>query len=319
MIEARVQGAHEARIESWLAWKRLATPFNLAMSLMLAALLLADAVLSKTAHLSGLSVFFGIWPSMLLLIGCLCYCVLRPLPKLIESVELIVQALLLNNLLSPIILIAGRSPRPLVDRGLHAIDASMGFSTESMVHIASRSPAINVILILAYPALGPMVIAAILALPFLGFAQAARRYVLGAALAVILTAGLFALWPAAGPWTTEKIEPTKEQSEVTSYLMRLKSSAPAEVDLKDAAIVSFPSFHVALALLTAAALGSFRRLRVWVWSLTVLICLSTITTGWHYGIDVIGGVAVALVSFALARRIVGEPEESNLQSGTAAG
>jgi membrane-associated phospholipid phosphatase len=34
--------------------------------------------------------------------------------------------------------------------------------------------------------------------------------------------------------------------------------------------------------------------------LTVLVCLSTITTGWHYGIDVLGGLAVAAVSIALA-------------------
>lgn len=314
MIGARVQGVYGARIGSLLASERLATPFNLAMGIMLAALLFADAVLSSAVHLSGFSVFFDVWPAMLLLIGCFCYCVLRPLPRLIDSVELIVQAILLNNLLSPLILIAGRSPRPLVDRGLHAIDASMGFSTESIVHLVSRWPAINVVLVLAYTALGPMVIAAILALPFFGFAQAARRYVLGVTFAVVLTAALFALWPAAGPWTTENIKPTQEQAAVTSYLMRLKSNAPAEVDLKDAAIVSFPSFHVALALLTAAALGLFRRLRVWIWILTALICLSTITTGWHYGIDLIGGLLVAVVSLALARRIVREPEDPKKSS-----
>jgi membrane-associated phospholipid phosphatase len=294
-------------ILSRLARKQFATPFNLAMGLILAVLIVADVVLSRTVHLTGLSVFLEIWSGVLLLIGCLCYCILRPLPRLIESVELIIWAVLLNNVLSPLILIAGRSPRPLIDHSLCVIDGGMHFSTEFIVHLAAQAPVLRVALAFTYPVLGPLVIIAILALPVFGHADAARRYILGTTLAVILTSAIFALWPAAGPWTTENIGITKEQAGVTAYLMRLKSSVPVEVDLKDAAIVSFPSFHVALAILTAVAFGSFRRLRVWAWVLTVLICISTITTGWHYGIDLLGGIVVAVVSIAAAGQIKERP------------
>jgi membrane-associated phospholipid phosphatase len=41
---------------------------------------------------------------------------------------------------------------------------------------------------------------------------------------------------------------------------------------------------------------SIRRLRAWAWVLTVLICISAITTGWHYGVDVLGGIILAIVS-----------------------
>lgn len=291
-----------------LARKLLDNPFNMVMSLILAALILADAVLSRAAHLTGMAVYLKVWPGALLLVGCTCYCILRPLPRLIESVELILWSVLLNNALSPLILIAGRSPRPLVDSGLCAIDGRMHFSTQAIVHLVAQMPALRAFLVLAYSALGPLVIFAILALPFFGHVQAARRYVLGATLAVLITAAAFALWPAAGPWTTQHIEMTKEQAGVTFYLMRLKSIAPAGVDLKNAAIVSFPSFHAALAILTAVALGAFRRLRVWMWILTVLICVSTITTGWHYGIDLLGGIAVAAVSVAAVGWIKDEPD-----------
>ena len=36
-------------------------------------------------------------------------------------------------------------------------------------------------------------------------------------------------------------------------------------------------------------------------TLTVLICLSTLTTGWHYGADVAGGLILAAVSILAAR------------------
>jgi membrane-associated phospholipid phosphatase len=276
------------------------------MGMILGALLLADLLLARSVHLYGWSVFLDIWLGILLLTGCLCYSILRPLPRLIEAAQLAIWAVLVDNVLSPLILIAGRSSRPLFDRGFSAIDAKMHFSTEFFVHLAAQAPPLRLVLALVYPTVGPLVLVAMLALPFFGHIDAARRYLLGSTLAVILTAALFAIWPAAGPWTTENFAPTNEQAGVTSYLVRLKSSGPVEIDLKDSAIVSFPSFHVALAILTAVALGSFRRLRVWLWILTLLICISTITTGWHYGIDVLGGIPVAIVSMAAARRMVGE-------------
>ena len=283
-----------------LTWKRFATPFNFTMGALLAVLLLADIVLARAVHLSGWSVYLDIWFGLLLISVCWFYCLLRPLPRLIDAVEVSLWACLLNNALSALILIAGRTPRPLVDRGLCMIDGKMHFSTEYFVHLAAYAPVAQIILAVSYPLLGPMVIVALLALPFFGYTHAARRFVLATTLAVRFTAALFALWPAAGPWITENITPSKDQINVTAHLIRLKSSAPLDVDLKDAAIVSFPSFHVALAILTAVALGSFRRLRIWMWILTVMICISTITTGWHYGIDVLGGLAVAALSFALA-------------------
>ena len=79
--------------------------------------------------------------------------------------------------------------------------------------------------------------------------------------------------------------------------------------------MSFPSFHVALAILAAIALSSIRRLRIWVWGLTALICVSTLTTGWHYAIDVLGGLVLAPISLLVADVLArGEySEQRNLQ------
>jgi hypothetical protein len=52
-----------------------------------------------------------------------------------------------------------------------------------------------------------------------------------------------------------------EQAGESAYLIRLNSSAPVYIETNNAGIVSFPSFHVAHAILSAVALGSIRRLR----------------------------------------------------------
>ena len=80
----------------------------------------------------------------------------------------------------------------------------------------------------------------------------------------------------------------------------MKSGVPVEMMGATTAIVSFPSFHVALALLSAVYLSTFRRLRVTNWILAGLITISTVTTGWHYGIDVLGGIALAAVAAGAA-------------------
>jgi membrane-associated phospholipid phosphatase len=292
-----------------------ANPFSITMGCMLLTLIVADAVLAKVVRLGGLSMFLDIWLGLVLLIACLCYCILRPLPRLIASCELTIWAVLLNNALAALILIAARSPRPLADSALAAMDGRMHISTEFFFRFAANTPAIGIALALAYSLLTPVAFAALIIPPIFGHVAASRRFALGTVVSLILLAVAFSLWPAAGPWTTERIPPTAEQSAVTSYLLRLKSSEPVGIDFAHAAVVSFPSFHVALAILAAIALSSIRRLRIWVWGLTALICVSTLTTGWHYAIDVLGGLVLAPISLLVADVLArGEySEQRNLQ------
>jgi membrane-associated phospholipid phosphatase len=141
-------------------------------------------------------------------------------------------------------------------------------------------------------------------LPFMEHADATRRYVVGIVVAAFITAGTFAFFPAAGPWTTEGYRASHDQTVVTAYLTALKTGAPVDLDMKDAGIVAFPSFHVLLALLSAVALSAMRQLRVAAWVLALLICVATLTTGWHYLTDVFGGIALTLISVAVARALL---------------
>ncbi len=76
------------------------------------------------------------------------------------------------------------------------------------------------------------------------------------------------------------------------------------MDMDIAAIVSFPSFHVVLALLSAAALWPYRKLRLALVALCAAICVSTVTTGWHYVIDLVGGLAVTLAAQPAANALL---------------
>jgi membrane-associated phospholipid phosphatase len=54
-------------------------------------------------------------------------------------------------------------------------------------------------------------------------------------------------------------------------------------------------------MLSAAALGPYRKLRLALTGLCAAVCVSTVTTGWHYLIDLVGGLAVTLAAQPAAR------------------
>lgn len=107
----------------------------------------------------------------------------------------------------------------------------------------------------------------------------------------------FALWPVSFP---RQLYPLDGAHGAAASLARL-----AELRESDAPDNCFPSLHVALATSLALLLREPERPRLVrllapVWA--TLVSLSTLTVKQHYAIDVLGGAAVGLGAYALAKR-----------------
>jgi membrane-associated phospholipid phosphatase len=66
-------------------------------------------------------------------------------------------------------------------------------------------------------------------------------------------------------------------------------------------LISFPSFHTAWAILLALALRRWRVAFLLSSILNAAVVAATLTTGWHYASDVLGGALVCAVAVALVR------------------
>jgi len=58
-------------------------------------------------------------------------------------------------------------------------------------------------------------------------------------------------------------------------------------------LITVPSFHVIWAVILAASARGW--VRPFAWFLNAAVIAATITTGWHYGTDVVAGLLVALL------------------------
>ena len=70
-----------------------------------------------------------------------------------------------------------------------------------------------------------------------------------------------------------------------------------------AVLVTFPSFHTTWAILLAYAFRGRRRWFIPAVILNAAVIAATLTTGWHYFTDVIGGVLLAVAVIWLTKRL----------------
>jgi hypothetical protein len=193
---------------------------------------------------------------------------------------------------------------PLTDPWLVAADAFFGVHVPSIVDWAGRHPWIAGVLEVAYATSILQTFALVIALGFTGQRRSLENFVLRFMVALLITAVVFALVPAEGPFTGYGFEPSPHQADYLEHLRTLRSGERTEVVLVGAeGLVTFPSFHTAWAILLTAAVWHRRRWLPIVAIVNSLVIAATLTTGWHYFVDVLGGAAVAYLAIEISRRL----------------
>ncbi len=199
---------------------------------------------------------------------------------------------------------------PYRDAELNAIDAWFGFDRHGFRKMLQGVPGLLDFLDLVYlsiqpqSAIIPFVLIVTRQVPrLLGFVLA-----LGVALAMTTVVAIFV--PAISASIHIDLAPLREAGIPEGVythiptLQALRSGAMTAIRLNNLeGLITFPSFHTAIAILFAWAI--WRTPYVWVAGLVTnaLMILSTPLSGSHYVIDLAGGAVVATVAITLANRI----------------
>ena len=196
--------------------------------------------------------------------------------------------------------------RPLIDPTLAAADAWLGVSVPALVAWTRPHAWITVALQLAYFTLLPQFVLAIVGLGILQrdrtrlWEFAFHFHVCG--VVTLVCSGLF---PAACAFTYYGFDSLLDQGRFIDHFTSLRAGTFLLLRL-DAieGLISFPSFHVAGALMVTWA---FRGHRAWVVPLMLLnagLIAATMLLGAHYSVDVLATVVVFTASVGLYRALV---------------
>ncbi len=190
---------------------------------------------------------------------------------------------------------------PLVDDSLDAADRWLGLDWLAYYNwVVSQSAITRLGMRLAYHSLMLQIVVLLVVLHGIGRHERARELVWGFAVIALTVVVVSGLVPAVGEFVIHHVEPQ------TPYIPQFQGAYEGSLKVLDsyemAGIVTFPSFHSALAVLLVWAARGLGRMIIPVAALNAVVLAVTPIYGGHYFVDVIAGIAITLCWLPALRR-----------------
>lgn len=272
----------------------------------------AIAVLFATGMFIDLVALFPYATIITLLFSVhLVYSKYRPRPVLARAAGSF-GLMIVSALAAGIIANAGmRLNYPLIDAQLASADRAMGIDTSAIVRTTAGSPALAGLLGLAYTSIFPLCFATALLLAVQGKTRRLGELTVGFGVGIVISAITSVFCPALGNFIYAGLEQLAGTSlPAGSGIYHLHAVAAYRDGLdrlldvsKLEGVVTFPSFHMVMAIVVAYAFRStgFLGWLMYIWC--GMVAVSTIPIGGHYVIDLVGGTVLwAMLRWACAER-----------------
>ncbi len=190
--------------------------------------------------------------------------------------------------------------RPTIDAELVATDYFLGFDWTTMYAWGKTHVAQHLVLICAYYSILPQLILMYIILFTKGLFDRAREmfwlFIL-TSLGCVIISGLF---PAAGAFGTFNVQTANPSLQ---HFLALRDGSMKSINLQQLqGLVSFPSFHLALAVILAYAARGIPVLFPFFLALNALVIAATPLVGGHHLADLWGGALLTLGVIAAMRR-----------------
>jgi len=208
--------------------------------------------------------------------------------------------------------VATAAALPLRDDVLAAIDVDLGFHWPSLLRLVNSFPLFFEVLATAYDAIGPIGIGVIIWLALFRRGERLAEFIAVLSLTVIALCVVMLMVPAAGafafyqpaPELYANLAPAGAMWTFSREFTMLRNGSLSVIDLAaTTGVVSFPSFHTILGIVTVYPLRDTRWLMGAVMAVNGTMIVATMPDGRHHLADVLAGAAVAVGAIIVVRRV----------------
>ncbi len=209
---------------------------------------------------------------------------------------------------APLSYLAASANFPLQDHVFSGMDQALGLDWRSVLGWMNEHAKLHGAFALAYVSFKAQVITVVLTLAFTNKLVHMRIFMLALIFSALICIAVSAVFPAEGVWSFYKITAadhpainpiTREDHLVTFFGLR-DGSYRGLTGLGSEGIITFPSFHAALGVIFIVATWPVFVLRWIGLAVNGLMIAATPIDGGHYFVDVIAGIAIAVVCVAAA-------------------
>jgi len=215
--------------------------------------------------------------------------------------------------------LATASALPLQDAFLARLDGQLGFNWLSFLSAINDHPFWAGLLVQAYASTAPLTQGVVIWLAIRGYGERLSEFLALLCLSSLGLAVGMLLVPAAGAFVY--FEPARQLfdnfttgDEMWPFLDAfngLRDGSLTKIDVSSVqGVVSFPSFHTMLGIITTYALRDTRALLIPAVMLNGTMIVSTLPVGGHYLADVLAGAAISIAAFHGLRYALGRAASS---------
>ncbi len=204
---------------------------------------------------------------------------------------------------------------PRADLFFAGLDRAMGFDWPALMIWTADHPAINAVLRVAYESSLSQIALLLICLSWTSRPRQIYGLCIALAAAGIVAVAIWTIVPSFGAFSVYRLPPQIDahlplalDGRYAQELIALLQHGPGRIAPDQLrGLIGFPSFHSVLAILAMWYAWPLRYLRWPAIALNALVLLSTPVQGGHHLVDVLGGLALAALSIALAERVTRRP------------
>jgi membrane-associated phospholipid phosphatase len=202
---------------------------------------------------------------------------------------------------------------PLQDAAFAAADKRLGFDWLALLSWTAENRWAATTMTKAYQSSAAQTIGVALLFSFLKRPKELYAFLALYALTAVAVIALSTPFPAAGAFPFYQPDPgvyglphPKSGLWHWQEFKALRDGTLTQFDLvKAQGVIQFPSFHTALAIITAYSMRNVRYLGAGLLALNAVVIVSTLPIGGHHLVDVIAGAGIAFAAILVVRRVEG--------------